>query len=177
MDKERVALRYAKALLKATENPERQLQHKVSLELVLQLFQMEKARKVLMSPVMPDSLKEELLIYAVKQHEMDEDLKGFIRTVVLAKRVGELPEIIRCYSHFLDESKGIVQTIIESAEPLNEVFLQKIEKTLAARLQKKIVFVKKVNPSLLGGFIIRYSGKVLDYSMKSYLRKLTQERQ
>ncbi len=72
-----------------------------------------------------------------------------------------------------DAAQGIVRARIISAHKLDEETMDHLEKKLKARSHaKEIVWEKEIDKELLGGAVIRYGDKVLDFSLTSRVRDL-----
>ncbi len=58
---------------------------------------------------------------------------------------------------------------VTSAEPLDEAYRQKLSKALTTRLQRQVTLQCEVEPSLIGGAIVRAGDIVIDGSIRGKL--------
>ncbi len=144
-----VSMRYAKAFFKYTE--ERGSSERVCRQVVSLLKNPE---------LKPESLEEELY--------------NFSRLLIKKGRMSDLRFILRLYVKLCYESQGIVEVSLTTAVPAPELE-QRLNKILSERLKCKLIFDTKVDPELIGGFVILAKGKILDASVKRQLEKVRRE--
>lgn len=87
-------------------------------------------------------------------------------------RAAELPQIAAAYRKRLSAHKGAARAEIVSAAPLSDAEFQSIVDALAGALGKKIEADRRVDESLIGGFIARVGSRQFDASLKSKLASL-----
>ena len=96
---------------------------------------------------------------------------------VLADR-GRLGELAGIQQHFLkldDEANGRVRVDVTTAEPLGGAELEALLARFRAIAGRDVVPEVKVDPDLLGGAVVELEGKVYDGSIRSRLRRLTDQ--
>ena len=84
-------------------------------------------------------------------------------------RVYSLKEVASTYSELYDEHNGIERVEAVTAIALSDSQKEAITKKLHGMTGKKIILKNTVNPKILGGIMLRYSGIQLDGSVKSRL--------
>ena len=62
-----------------------------------------------------------------------------------------------------------------SAVSLTPGFMEKLRAVLTKKLRSEIRLIPSVDRSLLGGFILRFSGKEIDCSFKNRLHEIRQK--
>ncbi len=110
-------------------------------------------------------------------------LKNFLRVLIEKKRFALLGEIRQTFHALYDRHRGSLEVVLISAVPLSEAARNKLKETLAAKLgssggtgsPKEIHLVQKTEPSLIGGFILRFDGKEIDCSFKKRFREIEQQ--
>lgn len=78
------------------------------------------------------------------------------------------------FDHLLDEQRGIVRASVKTAIPLDEAEKNQVMQQLAKVTGKQIKLETKVDPSLMGGMVLRVGDRVLDGSVKARLEALRQ---
>ncbi len=79
------------------------------------------------------------------------------------------------YQRLLDSYRGIEQAEVITAVPLDDEDRLRLGERLGAVVGKKVVVKPEVDSSLIGGFIARIGGKLLDGSTRSKLEALKRE--
>jgi hypothetical protein len=80
-----------------------------------------------------------------------------------------LPLISRSLDLYTDEKAGVVRATVTSAAALSDAYADKLRAELEKRTGKKVVLVRAVDPTLLGGVVTRIGDQVIDGSLKSRL--------
>ena len=79
------------------------------------------------------------------------------------------------YQELWNEYRGIEKAEVTTAVPLDEGEKSKLIERISALIGKKIVLSLKVDPTIVGGIIVRVGGKIIDGSTKSQLAALRSE--
>jgi len=90
-------------------------------------------------------------------------------------RLSMIGDIADDYQRLLDDYRGIEPAEVVTAIPLAEEDKPRLTEHLSAVAGKKVVIKSKVDPSVIGGFIARIGGKLLDGSTRSKLAALKKE--
>ncbi|SMO53991.1 ATP synthase F1 subcomplex delta subunit [Balnearium lithotrophicum] len=166
----RIARRYAKALSEVLTDDkiEKVLEE---LKTLLSLFD-DKAIRYFKSPIIPTEKKRELLSNVLQKVEVTEELKKVLNLMAERDRLGLLKEFSEEFEKFADARLGVVKAEITSATELDSEVLEKIKAKIEEIFKKKAEVTVKIDPSLIGGFIVRVADKVLDASVKTQLENL-----
>ena len=168
----RVTLRYARALFELAE--ERKLLSKVEQDLTELLKVYETSpdfRAILESPVIQSSKKKDIFTELFKD-KLNPLTFRFLILLVTKNRENFLQIIITRFMDLLDEAKGIIRGQLFTAYPFSDQQLTTLKKRLDKITEKNVVIEQKVEPELLGGFVIRMNDTVVDTSLKNNLAKL-----
>jgi len=166
----RIARRYAKALSEVL--PDDKVEKVLEELKTLLSFVDEKVIKYFKSPVISKEKKRELLNAVLQKLEVSEELKKVLLLMAERDRLGLLREFYEEFEKFVNERLGIVKAEITSATELDEETLRKIESKIEELFNKKAEVTVKLDPSLIGGFIVRVADKVIDASIKTQLENL-----
>ncbi|MDE1399021.1 ATP synthase F1 subunit delta, partial [Bacillus licheniformis] len=74
-----------------------------------------------------------------------------------------------------NEARGIADATVTTAKPLTEAEVQKIAEQFGQKLNKKLRVTTKVDPSIIGGMIVRIGDRLYDGSIKGKLARFTQQ--
>ena len=94
---------------------------------------------------------------------------NFIRLAAANRRLFALPDMIRAYRAKVRASKGIVATEVRVAEKPSDAFVKDIEATLREVAGADVDLDLKVDPSLIGGMIVKIGSRMVDASLKTKL--------
>lgn len=171
-----ISMRYAEALYQnALEAGGIVNEVKESLESFLQTIrQLPEALKFLKNPFFS---KESRLDF-IKKHLVDEQgpsgqlLHNFILVLFKKNRFDFIYEIELCYAEIVRARAGIREAEIRSAYALSEA----LEKDMVDRLQKfsggKVILKKYVDPTLVGGVLVKIGNKILDGSVRFKMNQM-----
>ena len=90
-------------------------------------------------------------------------------------RLSMLGEIADEYQRLLDSYRGIEQAEVITAVPLDDEDKVRLGERLGVVVGKKVVVKPEVDSSVIGGFIARIGGKLLDGSTRGQLQALKRE--
>ena len=173
----KVAGRYAKSLLDLA-------QEQGKLETVLGDVQSFKAATenrdfylMLKSPII-NGPKKRSILEAIFGESFDKMTMAFVNIVLTKGREEYLPEIGEEFINQYRALKNITSATVISATPLNDQTLGKIKDKIRAEMVQDggtVEIEKKVDPALLGGFVIEIGDSLYDASVATRLKKLKKE--
>ena len=76
------------------------------------------------------------------------------------------------YQRLLDQSKNIEAVDVTVAAPLSPAMESELESRLVRFVGKKVRMEIKIEPEILGGFVLRWGDRVIDASVKKKLELL-----
>lgn len=126
----------------------------------------------------PKVVKDEKIAFIenVFQGRVSNEVMGFFRIIVTKDRYNEMIAIFDYFLHKVKEHKGIGTAQVTSAIDLSEEQKAAVEnRLLKITRYHSFEMDYKVDPSILGGLIIRIEDRVVDSSLKTQLDKLTKQ--
>jgi F-type H+-transporting ATPase subunit delta len=176
MSSKRVAGRYAKSLLGLSIEQN-------SLEDVLKdmstLREMSKNRDLanLMKSPIVNVDKKKAVFSALFDKSFSKISKAFVTLVLNKGRESMLPEIAAEFVEQYNDYKGITKVEITTASPLDTGSFDQVKAklTASAHTAQQLEIVTKVDPSIIGGMIIKIGDKLIDDSVAFKLKKLTKD--
>ena len=106
------------------------------------------------------------------QNQTDPSLNNLISLLVDNKRLMLLPEINALYELHRAEQEKTLDVDVISFSAVSETQQQQMIDSLSRRLQRKVLLKISIDPSLLGGAVIRAGDLVIDGSVRGKLNKL-----
>ena len=87
-------------------------------------------------------------------------------------RLGELKAVVRLFRKLAGEHRGETVAEVTSAHPLDDNQVEALKAKLKARLGRNVAIDSTVDPSLLGGIVVRLGSQMIDASIKTKLNTL-----
>ena len=97
---------------------------------------------------------------------------NFIGVISKNKRLSSLNNIIKNFFIINSEKRGDIVAEVTSAQDLNNVQKDKVEKQLYSKVGKKVSISYKVDKTIIGGLIIKFGSKMIDSSLITKLNNL-----
>ena len=168
----RAALRYAKATLNLAK--EKGFAKEVNNDMILISSTIEENHDLeimLKSPVIKSKAKKAVLteIFGKKVNGIT---IGVLNLLVENKRLPILDLVAKEYVVIYDFLKGVGVAQITSAVPLTKELETQILKKIKESIGKEISLNNIIDPSIIGGFVIRIGDKLYDSSVSSRLKDL-----
>ena len=97
----------------------------------------------------------------------------FVGTIAKNGRLFAISSIISAFIKEVDNRRGKISAEVVSAIPLDNKRQAKIQESIISLADAKDVsLVMRVDPSLIGGFVIRIGSRMFDTSLKTKLNRL-----
>ena len=127
---------------------------------------------VLVSPATTDAEKKELLAGA-PQLDGQDALKAFLQLLLEEGHLDALPEILPEFSRLALNAQGGMECVMTCARQPDQATQEAVRKA-ACKLRgaNNVVLQIKIDPSLLGGFVLDIDGVTYDRSVKGRLDRL-----
>jgi F-type H+-transporting ATPase subunit delta len=115
------------------------------------------------------------LITGVAGPTLDAGMRNFLSVLAENHRLTLLPEIAARYESLRSAVENTVDVEVVSAVALDAAQQQKLAAALSTRLKGKVRMQNSVDPTLLGGAVVRAGDLVIDGSLKGRLERLATE--
>lgn len=96
----------------------------------------------------------------------------FLRLVAANRRLFAASDMIRAFRALVARHKGEVTAEITLAEPPSDTHLAAIKDTLKAVTKKDVQVDVKVDPSIIGGLIVKLGSRMVDSSLRAKLNSI-----
>ena len=93
----------------------------------------------------------------------------FLNLLTEKNREGDLLAIIEQFTRLLDEKRGIVRVEVTSAVQLTETESNRLKEHLERYTGKKVVPSFRLDPTVLGGFVVRLDDRIMDATLAHQL--------
>ncbi|HWY03644.1 MAG TPA: ATP synthase F1 subunit delta [Candidatus Acidoferrum sp.] len=129
-------------------------------------------RRVWENPAVPADQKRRLLDAIVQREGIDKPVRNLVAVLIDHRRVQFLPRIIEQLEKELDARMGFAEAQISSARELSEAEKRALEVEIEKTTGKKVRARYVLDPSLLGGAMVRVGSTIYDGSVKGQLEKI-----
>jgi F-type H+-transporting ATPase subunit delta len=96
----------------------------------------------------------------------------FLLTVARNRRLFAVRDMIKAFRILLARHRGETSAEVIVAEPLAEKHLAALKGMLAATTKKDVALDVKIDPSILGGLIVKLGSRMVDASLKTKLNSI-----
>jgi len=115
------------------------------------------------------------LLAAVSSDALDENTRAFLGLLTENDRVGYLPEIADRFEELKAEAQNVIDVDVVSAVELNDAQRERLAGALRKRLDRDVRLHCSVEPSLIGGAVVRAGDMLIDGSLVQKLERLNTE--
>lgn len=129
-------------------------------------------REAMISPVLEPEAKKQALMSMFGQ-DISPTFLNLLKLLADRRRIGLLDSVLERMLELYREQNGIALATITAASPLSDAQqAQLAEKVKAVAGTDQVEIVTAVDPSLIGGFVLRVGSKVIDASLQGQVRRL-----
>ena len=106
-----------------------------------------------------------------KPAKLEEDIQKLVELLIRNGRMPYVKFILRSFVDLYRKENGIVEVRLTMAAE-SPTLEEKLRKILASAIDGTILFTSKVDPDLIGGFVLEVDDRQLNASAKSQLEKI-----
>jgi F-type H+-transporting ATPase subunit delta len=129
-------------------------------------------RRLLMSPLVDVNTAQKAARAVLAGAGLGKIVQDFVSVVAANRRLNALPAIVNGFARLVAEKRGVVVADVTTAHPLTDMQEQQLRARLIEAGYGNVDIVKRVDPSLLGGLVVRVGARLFDSSLKSRLQRL-----
>ena len=168
-----VAGRYAAALFDLAEENKSLDEVAADADLIRGLL-VESAdlRRLVSSPVIGREPQRHAIVTVLEKAGTSELTRKFVGVVAQNRRLFALNDMCIAYCNLLALRRGQMTAEVISAQPLNDMHRAALEKEIRKAMGSKVQVKASVDPSLLGGMIVKVGSRMVDSTLKSKLQRL-----
>ena len=130
-------------------------------------------KRLVMSPVFSAEEQVKAIAAILNQYGFGGITANFIKLVAAKRRLFVLPDMIRAYTALNDKAKGVTHAEVSVASPLSDAYSAALEDALREVSGGRTVKINfKVDPSIIGGIVVKLGSRMVDASLKTKLNSL-----
>jgi F-type H+-transporting ATPase subunit delta len=136
------------------------------------LAESSELRRVWENPAVPAEQKRRLLDALVQRAGVEKHVRNLVAVLIDHHRIPYLQRITQQLEKELDVRLGLAEAEITSARELDDPEKRSLEAQIAKVTGKKVRARFALDPSLLGGAVVRVGSTIYDGSVKGQLEKI-----
>ena len=168
-----VASRYATALFELSlDNGELETANAGLSKLKLLIEESQELRSFIKSPLFTREDQSKVIKQIAAKSGLSKNVTNFLNLVASKNRLFALDSMISAWETMFAAHSGEVSAEIISATDLSEQQRDALETCLEEAIGSKVKIEESVDPTLLGGLIVKVGSKMIDSSLKTKLQRL-----
>jgi F-type H+-transporting ATPase subunit delta len=128
--------------------------------------------RLVRSPVFSADVQSKALAAVLDKAGIGGLAAQFLKVVTTNRRLFAVRNIIKAYSTLVARHKGEVTANVTVAEPLSDAHRSEIQEALNAVTGKDVRVDVKVDPSIIGGLVVKLGSRMVDSSLRTKLNAL-----
>jgi F-type H+-transporting ATPase subunit delta len=170
---EGVAGRYAAALFDLAKDASKVTEVEADLNKFQKMLdESEDLTRMVRSPVIPSEDQSRAMGAILTKAGINGLAANFLKFITGNRRLFSAPDMIKAYRAISAKARGEVSAEVTSAVSLNDAQTADLKQALKATVGKDVTLNSKVDPSLLGGLIVRVGSRMIDSSLRTKLQTL-----
>jgi len=169
-----VAGRYASALMDIAKEQGQLAEIEADVDMISRAIgESDDLKRMVRSPVFSAQDQIKALDAVLGRMDAKTLTQNFFKLLARNRRLFAAEDIIRVFKALAAEARGEVQAEVTSAVALNDAQVEALKQQLKGSVGKDVRLETKVDPSLLGGLVVKIGSRMIDSSLKTKLATLT----
>ncbi len=172
MDLGLISVRYARALLKASE--EAKISDKVYQDMQVlseSYIKVPDLRFTIDNPMLPKKKKEQLVITATGGSPTELTVT-FLKLILKEDRENVIQFMANSFITLYREKNNLIRAKLMTAKAVSPQTEKKLQQLVEGMTKEHVEFESVVNPEIIGGFILEYDTYRMDQSVKTQLNSI-----
>ena len=136
------------------------------------LDQSDEFARLIASPIVSRQDAAAAIAATASAMGIDATTKNFLGVLAENRRLAQLPAIIRAFRALAADYRGETTAEVISAHPLSATQVDALKQQLRTRVGRDVAVDLSVDPSLLGGLVVKIGSQMIDSSIKTRLNTL-----
>lgn len=170
---EGMAGRYAAALFDIAKEAKKIPEVEADLGKFQSLLDMsEDLGRLVRSPVIAADDQAKAVAAVLEKAGIDGLAGNFFKLIAANRRLFAVSDMIKGYRALAAKNRGEIAAEVTSAVALNDAQVSELKDMLKASVGKAVTLNTRVDPSLLGGLVVKVGSRMVDSSLKTKLHNL-----
>lgn len=127
---------------------------------------------VIRSPVIAAEDQEKALSAVLEKAGVGTLTINFFKLLAKNRRLFTTSDVVRNFKALAARSRGEVMAEVTAAASLSDAQVAELKNTLKDTVGKDVTLVQKVDPSILGGLVVKLGSRMIDSSLKTKLETM-----
>jgi F-type H+-transporting ATPase subunit delta len=132
----------------------------------------EDLNRLVRSPVFSADEQGRALAALLEKLKIEGLTRNFLLLAAKNRRLFATPDMIRAFRAMLARHRGETSASVTAASKLTEGQVTALKQALKAALGKEVMLEERVDPSLLGGLVVKVGSRMIDTSLRTRLNSL-----
>ena len=129
-------------------------------------------RRLLSSPLVDVTQARTAAEAVLKEQGFGKTVNDFVGVIANNRRLAVLRSIVSTFAALVAQKRGVITASVASAHPLSDVQREQLRARLIEAGFGNVNIQESVDPTLLGGLVVRVGARLYDTSLKSRLQRL-----
>ncbi len=125
--------------------------------------------RVIRSPVISSDEQEKAISTVLAKAGLGSLTINFFKLLAKNRRLFAASDVVRDFQSLAARARGEVRAEVTAASALSDAQVADLKAALKASVGKDVTLVQKVDPSILGGLIVKLGSRMVDNSLKTKL--------
>nr|WP_304655804.1 F0F1 ATP synthase subunit delta [Neorhizobium galegae] len=136
------------------------------------LDESEDLRRLVASPVFSAEEQQKAVIAVAERAGISGLVANFLKVVAGNRRLFAMPGMIRAFRQIAAEHRGEITAEVTSAHALSEAQENELKSALKGVTGKDVAIAVTIDPSILGGLVVKVGSRQIDTSLRTKLSTL-----
>jgi F-type H+-transporting ATPase subunit delta len=165
------ARRYAEAAFEVAERDKTVDAWRSELETAAELAGDDRSLEVLANPAIPGERRSEVLGELLGKR-VSTPVQNLIQLMLRRGRIDQLPRVAAEFRRLDDARQGVIHATATAASELTKDEVRALTARLEQQTGGRVELAVDIDPSLLGGLIVRVGDRLIDGSVRGRLERL-----
>jgi F-type H+-transporting ATPase subunit delta len=129
-------------------------------------------KRLVRSPVFGAETQIKALAAVLDQAGITGIAANFLKVLTSNRRLFAVTDVIRAYGALVAKYKGEASADVTVAEPLSDKNLDALKDALKSVTGKDVALNVKVDPSIIGGLVVKLGSRMVDSSLRTKLNSI-----
>ena len=168
-----IANRYATALFELADDQNRLDEVAADLtRLVESIDESQDLQRLVRSPVLNRKDQGKAMTVILDAMEVGDLTKNFVGLIAQNRRLFALTDMVKGFLDELARRRGEVTAEVTAARSLSESQIAALQESLQRSLGGKVSISHEVDPTLIGGMVVKVGSRMVDTSLRTQLNKI-----
>jgi F-type H+-transporting ATPase subunit delta len=136
------------------------------------LAESDDLRRLVRSPVFTADSQSKALAAVLDKAEIAGIAANFLKVLTANRRLFAVADVIRAFRALVAKFKGEATADVTVAEALSETNLDTLKVALKSVTGKDVALNVKVDPSIIGGLVVKLGSRMVDSSLRTKLNSI-----